>query len=105
MYALAQSIQYKQETIFWTLVGIIFSLALLYGYFVNVTIFNVADRSKIESNITQLSSSLGEMEFEYLSLKGAVTIEKAYELGFHNVESTHFVSRDVTGKGLSFNSR
>lgn len=105
MYALATKIHFREETTFWSLVAIIFMLSLMYGYFVNVTIFNVADRIKLESKITQLDSKLGEMEFEYLSLKSSVTIEKAYELGFINSQSTHFVSRDSSTKGLSFNNR
>lgn len=105
MYALAQKINIKEETIFWSMVSMVFLLAVMYGYFVNITIFNVAHRAKLESQITQLNSKLGELEFEYLAIKSSITIEKAYELGFTDAVKTQFVSLDGGTKGLSFNNR
>jgi hypothetical protein len=104
-HALAIKSYIREETIFWGLVSLLFASVALYGYFVNLTIFNVADRMKTQSEITRLNSELGAMEFDYLSLKRSVTMEKALSMGFTEVQDTVFVSHDDTAKSLSLNKR
>jgi hypothetical protein len=105
MHTIATKLDNKAHILFWGCVSLLFFLAVVYGYLVNVTIFNVANRAKVETQITQLNSRLGELEFEYLSLKSGVTLEKAYALGFKEVESTHFIALDDASKGLSYYNR
>ncbi len=98
----SKTIGLQPETIFWSFAGILFMLLLMYGYFVQQTIFNVAERARTESSIAKVSSHLGEMESNYLALKRDVTIDRAYALGFKDVSNTLFVARDGA-QNLSYN--
>ena len=70
--------------------------ALLIATYVGLvykTVINAVAKEKIEIQIATINSELGEKEFEYISAKGAVTLELASSLGFvPATEKTHFVT-------------
>lgn len=89
-----QKFHINQTHIFWACVGIIAMLIFSYIYFVNITIFHTADRSNIEESITDLKSSISQLELELIDETRTVTLEEAYDLGFRDVKSPVFVKRD-----------
>lgn len=95
-------IPYKKAA-FWSLIGVIIASAVLYVVFVTQTINNVVERKQLESEISSLSIAVSEMEFQYISYKNDITLEKAYDLGFKESPETHFASRGT--RGLSVNIR
>jgi len=86
----------------WALFGVIGLLILSYAYFVNATIVNAVAKTSLESDISTLTSALGEKEAEYLTLKRGISLAYAKSLGFEEAgkEATTFVSYR---SGLTFN--
>jgi hypothetical protein len=74
-----------------------------YVYLVNKTIMNVVARERIESDISTLSSSVGALEFKYISLKNGVTLELAHAKGFQDALPTTFIDASKR-PALSYNS-
>jgi hypothetical protein len=75
----------------------------LYAYLVNKTIMNVVAREKTEREIASLSSSIGELEFKYMTAKNNITLDLAYAHGFHDATPSKFISRKA--EALSLNTR
>ncbi len=82
-----------QKNIFWTLIGTILLLAGFYIYSINATIHNVVVRQNLENEASQLTLSLSNEEFKYISMKNGVTLEMAHSLGFKDAETNTFVGR------------
>jgi hypothetical protein len=76
-------------------------LLVLYGYFVSVSILNVVVREETERAIVALDSRIGDLEAEYLRKKNAITLEYAYQVGFHTVTEKEFVTRTSLARGLT----
>jgi len=53
---------------------------------------NAGEYTSISQSISKTTSDLAELEFEYISLKQSVTLERAIELGFVNVAEPEFVA-------------
>ena len=85
-------LSFKKRT-FWVLVVSISVLLVLYGYFVSRSIVNVVLREEVEHGLTEATTRLGDLEFQYLSKKDSVNLALAYELGFRNITQKKFVSR------------
>lgn len=83
--------------------GIIFS-ASFYVYSVNQTVFNTVERQKKESVISSLSSEVTSLEYKYISMKNAVTLDLAYEKGFKNAGELTVISRKSLGRSVATNS-
>jgi len=86
----------------WALFGVIGLLIISYAYFINATIVNAVTKTSLENDISTLTSTLGEKESEYLTLKRGISIAYAQTLGFQEVGKgdTTFVSYR---SGLTFN--
>ncbi|OHA92069.1 MAG: hypothetical protein A3J09_01055 [Candidatus Zambryskibacteria bacterium RIFCSPLOWO2_02_FULL_51_21] len=92
----------RQRT-FWVLAGIsIFSL-FIYFYAVNAIARNTALRSNLEAHLSDAGSRIGALEFSYIELRNGITKEKAGELGFSEVKSPLYVSRNAAA-ALTFHS-
>jgi len=89
------------RNIFWYTVLGLFALVMVYAYLVNKTVHNVAQRETIEREISQLTSTLSELEFNYIAKKNNINPEFAYSLGFKDVQNQKFVSRKVELGSLS----
>ena len=94
---------HNEPRLSWTLLCAIGIFLVAYVYCVNQTVFNIIKRQKFEIQISELSSKIGVLESQYISLKNGVTIDVAHALGFKN-SSSEFVSRKSLGKGLSLNN-
>ena len=94
---------HNEPRLLWTLVGAVTIFLAIYVYCVNQTVFNIIKRQRFEIQISELSSKIGVLESQYISLKNAVTIDLARTLGFKD-SSSEFVSRKSLGRGLSLNN-
>lgn len=64
---------------------------------------NVVAREKVESNISSLSTSIGTLEFKYITLKNTVTLDLAHAKGFEDASPSKFIARQSSGVSLSYN--
>ena len=86
----------------WALIGMIGFLVLSYAYFINATIVNAVTRTTLENELSNLASSVGEREAEYLSLKKNISVEYAHSIGF--VEPDKSMTKFVSFRpGFTFN--
>ncbi|MES2436835.1 MAG: hypothetical protein V4519_02390 [Patescibacteria group bacterium] len=91
------------KVLFFVLASCLVTVFAVYAFMVNKTIMNVVAREDLEQEIANLSSTIGELEFKYMSVKSKVTLDLAYEKGFQDAVPSQFVSR--TGPALSYNTR
>jgi spore maturation protein SpmA len=93
-----------EKRLFSVIAAALFVMIGLYGFLVVKTIFNVAERKGLESEIARLASEVSSLEFSYIAAKGSVTREFAAARGFADIAGALYVRRD-TDAALSFNRR
>lgn len=86
-----------EKNIFWFLIGILLLCSVFYMYSINVTIRNVVARQNLENKISELTLSVGNDEFQYISLRNNVTLALAYSLGFKDVKEKTYISKKTVG--------
>lgn len=82
------------------LVGVFF----LYVYLVNAAVMNVVTRERVTGTMSELSTTVGNLEYQYMNLKNGVTLDLAYEKGFKDTSPTTFLARTSASPVLSYNS-
>lgn len=88
------SISYEdKKKAFWSLVSLSLLALSFYIYAINATAHHIAVRENLEREVSELRAELGVLEFASISLKNAVTMERAVELGFQEAKRPLFVSR------------
>lgn len=92
-----------QKLIFYALVGSIAILSILYFYFINSIIFNVAAREDLEIKRTELAYDMSEREFALVNEKKKIDIELAHELGYKDDTKPQYFARGGQGS-LSLNN-
>ncbi|MHB1316235.1 MAG: hypothetical protein ACYCZW_00045 [Minisyncoccota bacterium] len=90
-----------QRSIFWSLLGVVVFCGIFYMYCVTTTIHNVVARERLETENSELALSIGQKEFDLISLKNDITLARAQNLGFSEVENKTFITR----QSVSFVSR
>ena len=92
-----------RERIFMILLS--FSLLSIgtYIYAVNATAHHVAERASLEGQSAELTTELATLEFQYIDLRGQVTLDTAKGLGFAEVKNPVYVSKNGANS-LSFNT-
>lgn len=93
-----------RKNTFWTLVFISALSLVLYIYGVSATVRNTVARQSFEAEVASINTRIGEMEFTYIGLKNAVSLETAYARGFKNVTEPVYISRSAS-RSLSMNTR
>jgi len=83
-----------EKRLFYVLASALLLLSFFYAYYVNATVMNVVSRKAIQTQITDLSSAVSELEFEYMSYKNTITLAYTKSLGFNDVNDTIFISRN-----------
>lgn len=78
-------------------------LAFLYVYLLCKSVLNVVMREEMEHHMVALNSKIGEMEFDYLSLKTNVDRIQADTLGLTQVEGKSYVTRQSLARALTLN--
>jgi hypothetical protein len=91
------------KVLFFVFATLLVGTFLCYVYLVNATIMNVVAREQIETNISDLSTTIGTLEYKYISLKNAVTIDLAHAKGFTDASPTSFLARKDAAPALSYN--
>lgn len=86
-----------EKTIFWGLLTAIFFSAVCYIYFVTTTIHNVVARERAETEVSELALSIGQKEFDLIGLKNNITLERAINLGFSEVQEKTFITTQSVG--------
>ena len=99
-----RTISYDQRVRFFTILIAISALSIFaYIYAINATARNIAIRQNLERQIADVSMKLDSLEFAYIELKNNVTMELAYQYGFHEATTPLYVSR-TRPVALSFNT-
>ena len=88
-----------KKKVFWALLCLIAVSSAVYFYAISTTIVHTSARERVEREVTELTARQGETEFGYIELKNRIGLEKARELGFHEVKKPLYVSR-IAGSAL-----
>jgi len=75
-----------------------------YGLMIRAIMVNASSHQSLSRSMSEASSKLGELEFEYITLKQAVTIKRATELGFSEAKNPTFV-KAYGDSGVSMTTR
>ncbi len=90
------------QVLFWSMVGAIVVLAIVYMYLVNKTVWNVVAKQNIEKSMASISSDLSDREFQYINSVSGITMDTATKLGFVPAgNSTVFVARQNIDKSVA----
>ncbi len=82
-----------ERTVVWILLWAVIALGVLYVYFMNQTVFNVAKRAHLEQNIASLSANISELEFKNISQRNNIDIALAYSLGYTEIKNPHYIPK------------
>ncbi len=91
------------KVLFFGLATLLVGTFVFYVYLVNATIMNIVARENAASQISELSSSVGTLEYKYMTLKNSVTIDLAHTKGFTDASPTSFLARKDLAPALSYN--
>ncbi len=83
----------EERVVVWALLWVILALFILYVYFMNETVFNVAKRVHAEQEFASLNSKMSELEFENISMRNNIDIDLAYALGFKDIKNPRYISQ------------
>lgn len=92
------------KTTFCMLAFLIMAAAILYICFANTTVRTLAALEKTKQGMQSLSVTVSEMESKRLSVENNVSIEKATELGFVEVNNPMFIIKSSGKASLSLKS-
>lgn len=93
-HALARTFEITRGTLFVPVALVALLFLGLYGYFLFGAISNGGDIGRMQTDIREQSSRLGELEAEYMALKKTLSIEEAYALGFISAHPTYLASEN-----------
>lgn len=93
-----------ERKLFYALASVLFILFVSYVYFLGSITFNIVERNSLNADIRNLSSTIGDLEQEYLSLSNNIDLHLADSLGFKETKNSRFVSREPLARNLSFRS-
>jgi hypothetical protein len=105
---MTQYVQAKIETMeqpitAWVLLSVAFLLMCAYAFFVNGAITHIVEAKDMQAEASQLASSIGNLESEYMAAKESLHIEYAQANGFSpSAVNTIYVAKQPLAS-LSFN--
>jgi hypothetical protein len=71
------------------------AMAVLYVYFLGSAVMHAAMRKEAESNLTELSYAVGQMEAEYFKAQSELVPEKGEALGLAAIANKSFADRTI----------
>jgi hypothetical protein len=83
--------------------GALIFMLVLYGYFIDRAVMNIAERKNVEQEIAMLHTELSNLEMEYSVLQNKITQETALALGLEDSGEVTFVVKSRTDSLLSVN--
>lgn len=97
----------NRRVTFLILISILVLSVFVYIVSINLTVRHVAERQKIEKELSYLNTKINDLEFQFIRQKNEITFEKAMQLGFIADSGSKFVSRTraVAIAEFSSNSR
>lgn len=87
----------------WFLVGLIIALLGVYVYFVSGAVANVIAVKDTQSQIASLTSSIGNLESNYLAAKSEMSFESALAAGYAEPKDVALYVSKKSPVALSFN--
>jgi hypothetical protein len=87
----------REHTIYWALLGVLGLCAVCYIYFVTSTIRTAVAIEDMETQMSELTLSLGQKEFNVISLKNNVSLSYAESRGFVPVASQIYITKKSVG--------
>jgi len=91
-----------ERKIFWSLIGTIILLFVLYLFFVGSSVVHVVLREEVKKDTAEVHAQVAALEAQYLAQTEAIDEDFAYLLGYISLEQTekHFAVRETTVVGL-----
>ena len=87
-YIKNQALERYRTAIFWLLVFLIISSAIIYLYCIGVIVMATVNRNSNLEKLQSLEREYQELENQYLSLSSKLDLDYAYALGFVNNAKT-----------------
>ena len=84
--------KYKERIFIVLVAGIIMSV-FSYAYLLHTAIANVVEREAIVEEVRERSTTVGELEAKYFSIKNSINMELAHAKGFKDAEISSFISK------------
>jgi hypothetical protein len=86
-----KALQFNQEYIAKIALAGLAALVLGYVVCLGSIMYNASLQTSLSHEISKTTSALAELEFDYITLKQGVTLEKAYAMGFVEIDRPYFV--------------
>ncbi len=83
----------NKKSTFWMLILVLAFVLGVYLYSLNSVMFNIVKRGEAEKSLSNLKTSVTEIESSYLALKNNITLDLAYSRGFQEVEISAFIPK------------
>ena len=83
--------RYNPAVVFWMVMTILVTGVFLYFVLVNVAVVSAVDREELRSELAEARTSLGEIEFAYVSRQSRIDRDDARALGFVAVAEPDYV--------------
>jgi hypothetical protein len=78
-------------------------LALVYALLLGLMVWNIVERKNLEKEAQSLSSEVGDLELEYLSVSGSIDIELSRSMGFTETRQNFAPKRALGSAGRTRN--
>ena len=89
----------------WGLASLCLLFLCAYGYFLGSSVINVVVREEVELSIAKLNSNIGDLEFQYLEARNAISASAAHNLGLTAVEHTFYSTRPAISVNTAHTNR
>ena len=89
---------------FFVALAVLLGMFALYIYFVSASVVHVVMRKEINHEITRVSSSVGQLESQYIESQHAVSADIASLEGYRETDDKIFIDRTTTSLVLSTNN-
>ncbi|PCI20016.1 hypothetical protein COB64_02910 [Candidatus Wolfebacteria bacterium] len=76
--------------------------AVTYMFLIASSVGNIVERKNLENEVRSITSTIGELELEYLSITNTIDIKYAKTLGFVEPSSTYYASRATLVRNNEF---
>lgn len=81
-----------RQILLFGMTGVVVVSALIYVYFLNITILNVIERKHTEQRISETNVHINKLELSYLDLSKTVNPALAESLGFQESKTVTFAN-------------
>jgi len=91
----------NDKILFWIISFCVGLLLSLYAYSANSLVFIVMEGNNSDKSISELNLRIGDLEFQYITLRNSINLELAYNLGFKEaLKPTYITTKPVVQVGV-----